>query len=188
MILNQRLNNFILLFPIDFYTETIKERYRAFHKQMLLPYDTLEDFMSSTVHAINFPGWNMDMVRQIRMHGAEQDFKNAKPIKDLQPRKFQVDFKLTDAFLNYFIFYDNSLAYLDFDNKQQYFDGFRIVLLNNEGYPVVFLDLHKVILTGMSDYKMAYSKGEPLFNTFSANFTYNDWDLSLNHDMVGPIG
>jgi len=187
MVLNQRLNNFILLFPIDFYTEDVKNRYAAYHKQLLLPYDTIEDFMSSTIQSVNFPGWDMGMVRQIRMHGAEQDFKNAKPIKDLQPRKFDIEFKLTDAFLNYFMFYDNSLAYLDFNNKKQYFNGFRMVLLNNEGYAMVFLDLHKVILTGMSDYKLSYNKSEPLFNTFTAKFTYNDWDLTLNHDMIETL-
>ena len=187
MILNQRLNNFILLFPNTFYTDEIKERYKAYHKQLLLPYDKIEDFMSSTVQSVNFPGWDMGMVRQTRMHGAEQDFKNAKPIKDLQPRKMDVEFKLSDAFLNYFIFYDNALSFLDFNNKQQYFDGFRIVLLNNEGYALIFLDLHKVILHGQSDYKLAYNKNEPLFNTFTAKFTYNDWDLTLNHDMVSPI-
>jgi len=187
MILNQRLNNFILLFPNTFFYSEIQERYNAYHKQMLLPYDRLDDFMSSTISSIDFPGWDMGMVRQTRMHGAEQDFKNAKPIKDLVERQFNVEFKLSDAFINYFIFYDNALQYLDFNNKQQYFDGFRIVLLNNEGYAMIFLDLHKVILTGMTNFKMAYSKNEPIMNTFTAKFTYNDWDLTLNHDQLEKL-
>lgn len=187
MILNQRLNNFVVLFPANFFSDEIKERYASYHKQLLLPYDTIEDFMTSTIQTVTISGWDMEMVQQIRMHGAEQEFKSAKPIKDLLTRNMEIEFKLSDAFLNYFIFYDNALSYLDFENKQQYFDSFRIALLNNEGYALVFLDMHKIVLHGMSEFNMSYAKNEPLFNTWKAKFKYNDWDLTVNYDAFKPL-
>jgi hypothetical protein len=116
MFLNSKNNSFFLLFPPDFYADEFKERYKKYVNQMLLPYDNLEDFMSSTVQSIDFPSWSMEGPQQIRKLGAKQDFKSSVPVKDLITRKFTVNFKLSDAFLNYFIFFNNAVDYLDFRN------------------------------------------------------------------------
>ena len=184
MYLDSRHSGFILLFPPDFYDPELKKSYKTYVKQMLLPYDTLDDFMSSTVQAVAFPGWDMNMPQQQRKYGAEQDFKNAKQVKDLFEREMTVTFQIVDGFVNYFLFLDNALRYLDFNNKKQYFEVMRLGWLSREGFLLGYMDLKKVILHGMSNFKLSYSNMSQEFTTFDAKFKFNDWNIvSLVEDF-----
>lgn len=184
MYLDSRHSGFILLFPPTFFDPVLKKIYKSYVKQMMLPYETLDDFMSSTVQQASFPGWDMSMPRQIRKYGAEQDFKNAKQVKDLFEREITVTFQIVDGWMNYFIFIDNALRYLDFENKTQYFDVMRLGWLSREGYLLGYMDMRKVILHGMSGFKLSYSAQAQEFNTFDVKFKFNDWNIiSLVEDF-----
>lgn len=184
MYLDSRHSSFILLFPPTFYDSELKTRYKSYVKQMLLPYETLDDFMSSTVQQISFPGWDMTMPQQTRKYGKEQDFKNAKPVEDLIEREMTVTFHIVDGFVNYFIFLDNAIRYLDFRNRTQYFDVMRLGWLSREGHLLGYMDMKMVVLHGMGGFKMSYAAQAQEFNTFDAKFKFNDWDLvSLVEDF-----
>jgi len=107
MILNVRNNSFVFLFPENFFTESIKEKYKSYYQSLILPYDTIDDFMSSTVQQIDFPSWAMQPAQQTRPLGKMQEYKNSKPLKELFTREITLTMKITDAYLNYFIFLEN---------------------------------------------------------------------------------
>lgn len=186
MLLNQRQHTFVVLFPDSFFSKELKEKFSFYKKQLLLPYGTIDDYFASTVQSVDFPGWSMDLKRQTRMLGAQQDFKNATPVKDLMSRKFTLTFRLTDGYLNYFMFYKNAIDYLDFKNKQQYFDNFKFLMLNNEGYMIGYIDFHMLVLHSLSNVKLDYSNMERTLNSFNAEFTFNDWDLTLMYNDKYP--
>jgi hypothetical protein len=181
MLLNVRQNGFIFNFPPDFFADDIKEKYKKYYQSLILPYDTINDFMSATIQSIDFPGWTMDTVAQTRLFGKQQDYKNAKQVVDLFSREFTITFKLTDAYLNYFIFLENSLKYLDFSNKNQpTFSPMRLSLLDNEGYLVASIVFKRPILKSQLGFKLSYSSGTPDFKTFDVKFTYFDFDIELD--------
>jgi len=186
MLLTQRQHNFLILFPKTFFSDELKSNFEFYRKQLLLPYTSIDDFMSSTIQSVNFPGWKMDLRSQTRKLGAKQDFKNAVPVKDLLERSFTISFKLSDGFLNYFLFLNNSIDYLDFNNESLYFDDFKFILLNNEGYMIGTADFHQLILKGMSNVKLDYSNMERNMTTFTADFQFNDWDITLLYDDSYP--
>ena len=138
--------------------------------------------MSSTVQSIDFPGWNMAPVSQTRTLGKKQEYKNSTPIEDLFTREFTLTFKMTDAYLNYWIFLDNALTYLDFDNKNQTLSPIRLSMLNNEGYLVSSVIFNKPILKGQDGIKLSYSSVTPNFGTFNAKFQYINFDLDIDFD------
>lgn len=187
MYLDSRHSGFLLLWPPTFYADELKKVYKSYVKQMLMPYETLDDFMSSTVQQIAFPGWDMTMPQQIRKYGAEQDFKNAKQVKDLIEREMTVTFQIVDGFVNYFIFLDNAIRYLDFQNKTQYFDVMRLGWLSREGYLLGYMDLRKVVLHGMSNFKLSYAAQGQEFNTFDAKFKFNDWNIVALMEDFNPV-
>lgn len=180
MLLNVRQNGFVISFPPDFFAPEIKEKYKQYFQSLILPYDTIEDFMSSTVQSIAWPGWNMPTVSQTRLFGKQQEYKSSKQIADLFSREFTLTFKMTDAYLNYFIFLENSLKFLDFENKDQTFSPIRLSLLDNEGYLVSSIIFKRPILISQDGFNLSYSTNTPDFKTFTAKFQYFNFDIELD--------
>jgi hypothetical protein len=182
MILNARNNGFVVLFPPNFFHADIKEKYKKYYQSLIMPYDTIEEFMSSTIQQIEFPGWAMQTVSQTRTRGKQQGYKASTPIEDLFQRDFTITFKMTDAFLNYWIFVDNALNFLDHNNNKQHTDPIRLSLLNNEGYLVSSVVFNRPILKGQDGIKLSYSSVTPDFKTFNAKFEYLDFNLDIDFD------
>lgn len=180
MILNVRNNSFVFLFPENFFSDNIKEKYKSYYQSLILPYDSIDDFMSSTVQSIDFPAWNMELAQQTRPLGKKQEYKSAKPLKDLFTREITLTMKISDAYLNYFIFLENALEFLDFSNKQQTLSPLRLMLLSNEGYSVSSIIFNKPILKSQTGIKLSYSSVTPQFNTFEIKFQYYDFKLEVD--------
>lgn len=181
MLLNVRQNGFIFSFPPDYFAPEIKEKYKKYYQSLILPYDTINDFMSATIQSIDFPGWQMEPTVQTRLFGKKQEYKNSTQVVDLFTREFTVTFKLTDAYLNYFIFLENSLKYLDFSNRDQpTFSPMRLSLLDNEGYLVSSIIFKRPVLKSQEGFKLSYSSATPDFRTFTAKFAYFDFDIELD--------
>ena len=204
MILNSRQNSFFLNFPADFFSTEVQQKYDKYYRSLLLPYKSLSDFMSSTIQSVNFPGFTSTLPTQIRPLGKTQDLQSSKPIADQFTRELKVTFKLTDAYLNYFIFLDNTLNYLEPANispentgeslgqalsvnpransNHPFFNPIRLSLLNNEGYAVSSIIFNRPMLTSLSEMNLSYSSITPQFTTFTATFKYYNFDLEMDFD------
>lgn len=182
MLLNARKNSFLFLFPKGFFSEDVQTKYKDnYLSNLLLPYDDVESYMSSTIQSVRLPGWELDTPEQTRPKGAKQEFKPGLPVKDYFERTFTVDFQLADGFLNYFIFLENAIQYLNFKNEVMYFPIIKLGLINNEGYLVAHVDFLKVILKGMSDVDFNHADVSQSFSNFTATFQYMDWRLHLDY-------
>jgi len=180
MLLNVRQNGFIITFPPTYFSNKVKEKYKKYYQSLILPYDTIEDFMSSTIQSIDFPGWTMTLAQQTRPLGKRQEYKSSIPVIDNFTREFTITFKMTDAYLNYFIFLENSLEFLDFDNKKQVYDPIRLSLMDNQGYLVASIIFVDPLLKGQDGFKLSYSSNTPDFKTFQAKFQYFKFDVELD--------
>ena len=182
MLLNARQNGFLLSFPPDYFTAAIQEKYKKYYQSLILPYDSISDFMSSTIQSVDFPGWAMTPVQQTRLLGKKQEYKNSIPVIDDFVREFTITFKMTDAYLNYFIFLENSLAFLDFNNKEQTYSPIRLSLLDNQGYLVSSIIFKRPIIKSQDGFKLSYSSGVPDFRIFQVKYQYLSFDIELDFD------
>jgi hypothetical protein len=204
MILNSRQNSFFINFPPDFFNQAVQDKYSKYYRNLLLPYKSLPDFMASTVQSINFPGFASVLQTQTRTLGKVQELQSSKPISDQFTRELKITFKLTDAYLNYFIFLDNALNYLDpanvnpdntknslgqalsvpaaANNNHPFFQPIRLTLLNNEGYAVSSIIFNRPMLKSLSEMNLSYSSITPQFTAFTATFQYYNFDLELDFD------
>lgn len=203
MILNARQNGFMVQLPADFFSEEIKAKYDKYYRSLIMPYSTLDNFMVSTIQGINFPGFKSQLLTQTTNLGKVQERQSSKPLEDQFDRSLTITFKLSDAFLNYFIFLDNSINYLapistteentrnslgkassivQSSQNHPYFKPIRLTLLNNEGYAVASITLNRPMLTSLSEMKLSYSANSPQFQTFTATFQYFNFDLELDFD------
>lgn len=204
MILNARQNGFFVSFPPDFFNQAVQEKYSKYYRSLLLPYKSLPDFMASTVQTVNFPGFASALQTQTRPLGKTQELQSSKPIADQFTRELRVSFKLTDAYLNYFIFLDNALNYLEPANvnpdntknslgqalsvpatsnvNHPFFQPLRLTLLNNEGYAISSIIFNRPMLKSLSEMNLSYSSITPQFTSFTATFQYYNFDLELDFD------
>lgn len=200
MILNARQNSFIVDFPVDFFNKEIQDKYTPYFRNLILPYKTLPDFMASTIQGIDWPGFEAALPEQTGLMGKRRDNQSSKPIADMFNREIKVTFKLTDAYLNYFIFLDNALNYMDPQNvapenlgtglgqaasapikndNHPFFHPMRLTLLNNEGYAVVSIIFNRPMLKGLTPMTLSYSSNSPKFTTFAATFRYYNFDMDM---------
>jgi hypothetical protein len=124
----------------------------------------------------------MELAAQTRPLGKRQEYKSSKPVKDLFTREISLTMKITDAYLNYFIFLENSLNFLDFSNPKQTLGPIRLMLLNNEGYSISSIIFNNPILKSQTGIKLSYSSVTPQFNTFEIKFQYFDFKLEVDFD------
>jgi len=180
MILNVRQNGFIFNFPKGFLHPSVIEKYEPYVKRMPTPYDTLHDFINATIQSINFPTLRgIDLVEQIRPGGFRQAYKSATTLQNLIQREFTVTFKLGEGFINYWIIYENIVKFLDFENPNQYFDDFRLLLLDNDGIIMTSVYLQQPLVTSLSEIQLNYSSTTPQFSTFYVGFRCNYVNIKL---------
>jgi hypothetical protein len=180
MILNARQNGFIFNFPKGFIVDSVVEKYEKYVKRMPIPYDTVNDFINSTIQQVNFPTLRtIDTTEQIRPGGFKQSYKSATTLQNLIQRDFTVTFKLGEGFINYWILYENIIKFLDFQNPDQYLQDFRLLLLDNEGVIMASVLLQQPIFTSLSEIQLNYASSTPQFSTFSIGFKCNYVDVKL---------
>lgn len=204
MILNARQNGFLVNLPQNFFNSEIEKKYEKYYKNLLVPYKSISDFMASTIQSIEIPGFNSTLPTQIEQGGKKREALSALPIAEQFSRDIKVTFKLTDGWLNYWIFLDNMLNYLNPSNLAEnntrkslgiahsispraeenhpYFSPIRLTVLNNEGYVLVSILFNRPMITSLSNFKLSYSSVKGQFNAFSVNFRYYNFDIEPEFD------
>lgn len=180
MILNARQNGFLIHFPKSFLHPDIIQKYEGYVKRMPVPYDTLNDFINATIQSINFPTLRtIDTAEQVRPGGFKQTYKSSTTLQNLIQRDFSVTFKIGEGFINYWIIYENIVKFLDFQNPEQYFDDFRLLLLDNEGVIMTSVYLQQPTVTSLSEIQLNYASTTPQFSTFTVGFKCNYVNIKL---------
>jgi hypothetical protein len=182
MILNARQNSFLFLFPPTFFSKEIVADFHKYINSYIMPYQSIHEFMASTIQSIEISGLQMDPVAQTGFRGQQREYKNAKPIKELFTRKFTISFKIVDGYLNYFLFVKNALEYFDFDNPDQHLDPMILGVLTNEGHLVFSLEFKQPYIMDWSNASFAFNSITPTFNTFDVTFGYNIFDLRYDYN------
>jgi hypothetical protein len=183
MIINSRSSNFIFNFPRGFFDKDIEDKYLPYVKRNPLPFDTVHTMMNAHVQSVTFPSLSMEPVSQTRKFGKEQNYKNSKPVYDLFTRDMTVTMKALDGYINYWIFMENALKYLEvLEENPPYFDDLNIDFLNQEGHIIMTARFNKLVLTGISEIQLSYSDNQPEFKTFDATFRFNKMDLIVKRD------
>ena len=180
MILNARQNGFIFNFPKGFIYQEVVDKYKGYIKRMPIPYDTINDFINATIQSINFPTLRtIDTVEQVRPSGFKQTYKSATTLQNLIQRDFTVTFKMGEGFINYWVIYENIIRFLDFQNPDQYFEDFKLMLLDNEGVIMASVLLEQPLVTSISELQLNYASTTPSFSTFNVGFRCNYVNVKL---------
>lgn len=179
MFLNARANSFYFQFPKNFFTPAVIAEYEKYYKNLPIPYDTIGDFMNSTIQSISFPSMQIPLVEQVRPLGKIQNYKSSQNIQDMFTRDFTITFKLVDGFFNYWIMLANIIDFLDFKNTtdKNFKDYLILRLLDTKGNIVTSIFFKQVLITSMTEFNLSYSSNNPTFTTFTVGFKFNLMDI-----------
>ncbi len=184
MIINSRSTNFWFLWGKGFFPAEIVTKYTPYIRRHPIPYDTMDNFMSSSIQSLTFPTLSMDPVQQTRLYGKKQEYKSSTPVKDLINREITITMKSFEGYINYWIFMETMLQYLSFDepNPKMYFDDFQLRLLDQEGRGVSACKFKGLYFKSLSEISLSYSDNNPDFRTFSATFGYFEMQIFVDND------
>lgn len=186
LILNARYNQFKFLFPKEFLFPDIELKYQQYLKDLPTAYPDSRSFLNSTVQSISFPGVTgvtpVDQIQAGRSVSYRQGFRFAQVIN----RDFTVTFRLTDAYLNYWLMYEQLIRFTNFaeeepnDPDREFFPDFEILYLTSDGNLTILQKLKQVLFMGISDLTPTYTDISNSTKQFTCTFKFNYFELQVH--------
>lgn len=173
MILNARANSFYFVFPKGFFPDEVQSKYFEYIKSQSLPYDTLTQYMNSTIQSVTFPSLNLTSATQVRPLGKTITYQSAAPIQNLFSQGFNVTFRMASGFINYFVMLETMLIHLNFKNPNLFVENLPLQILDNSGNVISTCQFKGVTLASLSELNLNYTQNAPTPTTFTAGFNYN---------------
>ena len=146
----------------------------------------MRSFLNSTVQSISFPGISgvtpVEQVQAGRTISYRQGYKFSQVIN----RDFSVTFRLVDAYLNYWLMYEQLMRYTNFyaeeptDPDREFFPDFEILYLTSDGNLTILQTLKQVLFLGISDLTPSYTEISNNTRTFTCNFKFNYFELQVH--------
>lgn len=183
MFLNPRNNLFNFQFTKDFMPPEIHNKYYAYlNKVRGFPVKNPLDFINYTIQGINLPGLNSDMTEQSTMYGRKKTHLNTIHPQEMYSKELTISFRMSDAFLNYFILMDLLNYYYAFDTNKRYIPDQRVYLLDGDGNQVVTIELTRILFTSIGDLSLNFSSNVPEYQSFDCTFIYNQLDMKIDFE------
>jgi hypothetical protein len=184
--LNARYNQFKFLFPKGFLYPAIEEKYQQYLKDLPTPYADVRSFLNSTVQSISFPGITgvtpVEQVQAGRTIAYRQGYKFSQVIN----KEFTVTFRLVDAYLNYWLMYEQLIRYTNFaaeepdDPGEEFFPDLEILYLTSNGDLTILQTLKQVLFLGISDLTPTYTDISNSTKQFTCSFRFNYFELQVH--------
>ena len=177
MLLNSKFSNFDFRFPKGFFFPEIEERYDIFFKRQPIPYTNLTDYVNYTVQSVSWPAVTTDTTEQL-FKDAIKTYKGGFEAPRYFDRTFDVTFRTTEGYLNYWIMHDQFFKYWEWGPEHEMFlPDFNLKILDHSGYLVMTMIFKDVVFSGLSELELSYANNVPEYKSFNATFKFKIIDL-----------
>lgn len=197
--LKGRKDNFKFLFPNEFIAEEINDKYaKVLQDQHSFMYKPI-DFINETIRSIQVLGFNDATIVQ-RQPGSGNALRNPKlqardsflfPMSDIAYRSevnplqlidktFNVTFRHTLGYINYFILFENFwyIYHRDTENKELPL-SFNIEFMDAYGRTYAKVCLERPIINSMDMLSLDYTAPVATSDTFQISFKYSNIDYQF---------
>jgi len=182
-----RLNSeFIYNLPSDFIPREALADFDGILDLYQMPYESIIDFLNSTIKSISFPGFSADPNHQIINRGKYIGYKPAKPVQDLvTTREVNVVFNTVSGSLNYFLLLDIFQKHY-LDTEHLYVQPLVVSSLDPYRNAIYTIKYYQVILISISETEFDYSvtKVNPSEFTLTFAFNFMELDFVLNKSRI----
>jgi hypothetical protein len=183
MILSALNNQFYFNLPKYMLSKRLEDEFDKLMLKTMNPYDSVMDYVNSTIKEIVMPSITFNTVKQIKKFGKEIQYKEAKPIQDKFSNSINITFRATNSYENYFILLQIiTEIYLDTDNTHM--DFLYVDKLDTDGDIMYKIKFSEIIFNSLSEMPLAYNRTDISEKTFTLTFTYNYIDIDWQLDDV----
>jgi hypothetical protein len=172
MRLNSTNNKFVFNFPVDFIEDWLYDDLQNLMDKNFIPYETVLEYLNSTIKEIVFPGQSFDTVEQTLKRGKKVAFKSTKNIYDTFTNEIDITFRSVDSNMNYFIL-SQLLTEFYLNNDKHDGGDFSLDILDHHGDKIYTIMFQEILLKSISENRMGYQMFDISEKTFSITFRYN---------------
>ena len=176
-ILNARNNMFVIDIPSGFFYPSVRERWQPYVQKLKLPYQTVEDFINSSILSLSIPDITLPIVSQ-QQGQYQATYYGGKELEPIVNKSLSITFKLTESYLSYWIIFDQLEYYLKYANNEPCFlKPIFLTFLDNNGLALIKFKFNMITPTNLSNLELSYSKNVTDFTTFQLCLSYNRFEI-----------
>ena len=198
--LKGRQDGFRLLLPKEFIVKEVEEKYSKILNEKLGYFISPIDFVNESIQKVSVLGFQNGTVQQNQTSygaeptmnpnrvkensflyaGSEFNYRNSVSPISLTDRTFNITFRHTLGYLNYFLLFEN-FWYL-FSRDMQYKDmpqKFNVELFNETGSIYSKISLYYPLINSMDMLEFDYTQPVAQSQTFNIEFKYSNFDFEF---------
>jgi hypothetical protein len=179
---NSNNSQFVFCLPTDFVPDVLEYKYRKHLQNYHLPFETVVDYLNSSIKEFDMPSLTFQTVEQTTRYGKKIGYRGGGSPYDVYNNKLNITFRSINNHANYFIMRD-CLMYHYINSSNIFVSPFLVYVLDfyyNENFIYTFKEL---IPTGLTDFKLAYHDQDNDEKIFSVTAIYNYLEIEyLLHD------
>ena len=178
-----RNDAFDFRFPINFIPNELINKYKPYLNRIpgnITPEPI--DFLNSTIQSVNVTGLNLENVVQSQYAGRTVYHRNTLPESEVIGRSFDVNFRIIEGYINYWLLFETMLYYYNFETVQPYTDSQILKLLDNDGFRIVNIKFHEPLLISLDDTSFNFGENTIGFQSFSMTINYNRLEVTIDLD------
>ena len=198
--LKGRQDGFRLLLPKEFLVKEVEEKYSSILKDKNGYFNTPIDFLNETIQKVNVLGFQEGTVtqdqptygaeptmnpnrikqNQFQYAGSQFNYRNSVAPIALTDKTFNITFRHTLGYLNYFMLFEN--FWYQFSRDMKYEDlpqRFTIDLYNELGSIYSRISLFYPMINSMDMLEFDYTQPVAQSQTFNIEFKYSNFDFEF---------
>ena len=198
--LKGRQDGFRLLLPKEFLVPEVEEKYAGILKEKLGYFDSPIDFLNETIQKVNVLGFqdgtmtqeqpvkgadptmkqNRIKQNQFQYAGSQFNYRSGVPPIQLTDKTFNITFRHTLGYLNYFMLFENFWYQFSRDmNYDELPQRFTIDLFNELGSIYSRVSLFYPMINSMDMLEFDYTQPVAQSQTFNIEFKYSNFDFEF---------
>ncbi len=198
--LKGRQDGFRLLLPKEFLVPEVEAKYAGILKEKIGYFDSPIDFLNETIQKVNVLGFqdgtmiqeqpvkgaeptikqNRIKQNQFQYAGSQFNYRSGVPPIQLTDKTFNITFRHTLGYLNYFMLFEN--FWYQFSRDMNYEDlpqKFTIDLFNELGSIYSRVSLFYPMINSMDMLEFDYTQPIAQSQTFNIEFKYSNFDFEF---------
>lgn len=181
MRISSQNSQFIFNFPVDFIDPLLYEQFQKLMDKNFIPYDSVIDYINSTIKEIVFPSVNFETREQTLRRGKVVGWKDSKSVFDTFTNELDITFRSVDSWLNYFMLLEILIEFY-LNNEKKQIPMFTLQILDKDGNLIYTIIFEEVLLKSIGEIRLSYQQYDVSEKTFSVTFRYNFIDIRWELD------